>query len=93
MKAAKRLRVEFLKTMIQLATAGFGLAAALAWNSAIQEIIKKLVPADGAGLWSQVVYALVVTAIAVIVTYTLGKMLQDEQTKEDKEDKDSKSEI
>ncbi len=85
MKAAKRLRVEFLKTMIQLATAGFGLAAALAWNTAIQSVIKRLLPADGSDIWSQIIYAIIVTAIAVFVTYSLGKMLQDEQAAQDKE--------
>lgn len=83
-KAGKNLRVEFLKTMIQLATAGFGLAAALAWNTAIQNIIKRVLPADGSDLWSQIVYAVIVTAVAVFVTYTLGKMLQDEQAEADK---------
>ena len=43
-KVGKKLRVEFLKTMIQLATAGFGLAAALAWNTAIQGVISRLLP-------------------------------------------------
>ncbi len=78
-KIGKGLRTEFLKTMISLATAGFGLAAALAWNTAIQGMIKQLIPDTSSGLWSQVYYAIIVTAVAVFVTYTLGKMLQKEE--------------
>ncbi|PIS07392.1 hypothetical protein COT78_03810 [Candidatus Berkelbacteria bacterium CG10_big_fil_rev_8_21_14_0_10_43_13] len=81
-KIGKGLRKEFLKTMIQLATAGFGLVAALAWNTAIQGIIKRVIPDTDSGLWSQVVYAIIVTSIAVFVTYSLGKMLQLEEEKE-----------
>jgi len=83
-KVGKKLRVEFLKTMIQLATAGFGLAAALAWNTAIQGIISRLLPGEGAGLLSQIIYAIIVTVIAVLVTYSLGKMLQEEEEVEAK---------
>jgi len=83
-KVGKKLRVEFLKTMIQLATAGFGLAAALAWNTAIQGVISRLLPGEGAGLLSQIIYAIIVTVIAVLVTYSLGKMLQEEEEVEAK---------
>lgn len=76
---SSKLRKEFLKTMIQLATAGFGLAAALAWNEAIQSIIARLVPDNGSGISSKVIYAFIVTGIAVGVTYMLGKMLQNEE--------------
>lgn len=85
-KAGKKLRVEFLKTMTQLATAGFGLAAALAWNTAIQGVISRLLPGEGAGLLSQIIYAIIVTVIAVLVTYSLGKMLQEEGEVEEKKD-------
>lgn len=78
---SSELKKEFLKTMIQLATAGFGLAAALAWNATIQSIIKQIVPENGSDIVSQLIYALIVTAIAVLVTYTLGRMLQDESAK------------
>lgn len=82
-KRANELKKEFLKTMIQLATAGFGLTAALAWNETIQAIIKTYIPANGSGIVSKLLYAVLITAIAVFVTYTLGKMIQDETEKED----------
>jgi hypothetical protein len=37
-------RSEYFKTMTQLATAGFGLVAALAWNDVIQVFISRIVP-------------------------------------------------
>ncbi len=72
----KILKEEFLKTMTQLATAGFGLVAALAWNSFIQNLIQRFIE-PGSGLKSQFIYAIIVTTIAVTVTYLLGKMAQD----------------
>jgi len=72
MKKANELKAEFLKTMIQLSTAGFGLVAALAWNDAIQTLIGHFFP-DRSGLTSKFFYAVLVTALAVIITYILGK--------------------
>ena len=75
------LRAEYLKTMSQLATAGFGLVAALAWNDAIQSLINRFV-APGSSLRSKIFYALIVTGLAVLITYFLGKMTQKEKEKE-----------
>lgn len=86
MKKAKELRLEFLKTMVQLATAGFGIAAALAWNDAIQTLINRLLP-KGSELLSKITYALLVTGLAVLVTYFLGKMTQKASAEEEKNDK------
>lgn len=85
MKKVNELRSEFLKTMVQLATAGFGLAAALAWNEAIQGLINKFLP-EGSGLRSQFLYAMTITAIAVLTTYFLGKAAQ-RATAEEEESK------
>lgn len=63
--------------MLTLATSGFGLVAALAWNSLIQEFVssyvKKFLP-NGSGIISLLIYALVVTALAVFITYQLSKI-------------------
>lgn len=78
----KGLRFELLKTMISLATAGFGLVAALAWNDAIQSVIKELFP-EGSGVLSKLIYAVVITSLAVLITYFLGKMIQETSIQED----------
>ena len=69
--------------MTQLATAAFGFVAALAWNTAIQALIDKFIE-PGNGVRSKIYYALVVTVVAVIVTYFLGKATQEETEKEEK---------
>ena len=73
----KKLHQELIKQMLTLATSGFGLVAALAWNSLIQELVnsyvKKFLP-NGSGIVSLLIYALVVTALAVLVTYQLSKI-------------------
>jgi len=79
----KSLRSEFLKTMTQLATAAFGFVAALAWNEAVKAAIDKFIE-PGGGLRSKIYYAIVVTVIAVVVTYFLGKATQEESEKEEK---------
>jgi hypothetical protein len=70
----KRLRLEILQKMSTLATAGFGLVAALAWNSAIQDLFKKVnifgKPDD---LLVKFIYAVVVTAIVVLVTFGISR--------------------
>ncbi len=76
-KPKKVLHKELAKQMLTLATSGFGLVAALAWNNLIQEFVatyvKKLLP-DFGGIISLLVYALVVTVLAVFITYQLSKI-------------------
>lgn len=77
-QAKKRLDVAILKQMLQLATSGFGLVAALAWNSVIQEFVstqvKPFLP-QGSGLLSLLLYAIIVTSLAVTVTLNLSKLI------------------
>lgn len=74
---SKRLTIAVVTQMITLSTSGFGLVAALAWNSFIQEFvsnyIKKFFP-SGSGLVSLFLYAIIVTVLAVIVTLQLSQL-------------------
>lgn len=74
----KSLHLAVLKQMLTLATSGFGLAAALAWNNTIQELInvyiKPYLPYSG--LVSLLLYAVLITVIAVIVTINLSKLIE-----------------
>jgi hypothetical protein len=74
-----RLEVEIMRQMLTLATSGFGLVAALAWNGLIQDLVnnyvKKWFP-QGGSLLSLFIYAVIVTALAVFVTLQLSKILQ-----------------
>ena len=74
-----KLHIEVVRQMLTLATSGFGLVAALAWNSLIQEFVntyvKKFFPNSG-GLISLAIYAVLITLIAVVVTLQLSRFLK-----------------
>lgn len=74
-----KLHLEVAKQMVTLSTAGFGLVAALAWNSLIQEFvntyIKRWLPGSGK-LISLGFYAIIVTVLAVFVTLQLSKIVK-----------------
>ena len=78
-KEFKKTQLAFLKQMVKLATSGFGLVAALAWNNVIKEFVevyvKKYLP-DGSGFLSLVIYAIIVTALAVTITLQLTKLTE-----------------
>lgn len=67
------MKQDVVKALAALITAAFGLVAALAWNTAIQEIFK-LVFGDQSGILAMIVYAVVVTVIAVIATIGIGRV-------------------
>ncbi len=69
----KSVKVEILEKMSDLATAGFGLVAALAWNEAIKTLFEAIFPKAG-NIIAQFVYAAIVTMIVVLVTLRLGKL-------------------
>jgi len=82
-----KLHIEIVSQMLTLATAAFGLVAALAWNSLIQEIVDTYVKTwlpSGGKITSLIIYAVVVTALAVFVNYQLSKILRRMQAKEEK---------
>ncbi len=75
----KKLQVEVIRQMITLATSGFGLVAALAWNNVIQEFVNNYIKKYldvGSGLISLLIYAILITALAVTVTYQLSKIAE-----------------
>lgn len=66
---------QFLATMIALASAAFGVIAALAWNTAISDLIKQWLP-GGKGIGPEFIYAVIVTVLGVIVMVSLGKLAE-----------------
>lgn len=78
-KTQKNLHTEVVRQMLTLATSGFGLVAALAWNNVIQEFvneyIKKWLPGDS-GLISLLIYAVIITSLAVFITLQLSRVLE-----------------
>lgn len=70
----RTLKKELTSQMLQLITSGFGVVAALAWNDAIQSFVKEYIePAiPGSGLISKFIYAGLITALIVLITYQLS---------------------
>lgn len=70
------LRSEAVEKISALASAAFGLVAALAWNNAIQALFKRYYPApdDPSALGPLTLYALLVTLLAVAVIIYIGRV-------------------
>jgi multisubunit Na+/H+ antiporter MnhG subunit len=77
------MRKDVIKAMAALITAAFGLVAALAWNTAIQELFR-VIFGDQSGLIPLLFYALIVTVIAVIATLAIGRAAAKAGVKEEK---------
>lgn len=82
----KSLKLEILNKMTDLATAGFGLVAALAWNEAISSLFTAIFPKAG-NIIAKFIYAVIITALVVMVTLKLGKLadLDKKQLETEKE--------
>lgn len=74
---------ETVKAMVQLATSGFGLVAALAWNDAIRSLFTGLA-GRASGTVSQFGYAVLITLLVVFITTRLGKLTERVGVKEDR---------
>ena len=84
-KDADEFRKQFVGRALKLVTSGFGLVSALAWNELIKEVVEVYIKpyfGKNSGLISLAIYAMVVTALAVFITYQLSKIGGDD-VKED----------
>jgi uncharacterized membrane protein (DUF106 family) len=87
-ESAKDLPLAMIKQMSALATSGFGLVAALAWNNVIRETVDtyiKPVIGEDSGLISLLIYAVLVTFLAVLITLQLSRIEQRLQRLADKD--------
>lgn len=79
-KSAAQLRkyqLAVVKQMVTLATNGFGLVAALAWNNVIKEFVDEYVKkylSIGSGMISLFIYAVLITILAVTATLQLSRL-------------------
>jgi predicted NodU family carbamoyl transferase len=76
MNEANQFRKEFAGRLLTLLTSGFGLVAALAWNELIRETVNVYIKpyfGEEGGLISLALYAILVTFLAVLVTYNLSR--------------------
>ena len=75
----RKYQLAVVKQMLRLATSGFGLVAALAWNELIRNFINEYIKTKisvGSGIISLAIYAVIITALAVIITLHLSKLAQ-----------------
>ena len=78
-KVSKGIKHEITRKMLDLATSGFGLVAALAWNELIKELVGQYIkPLVGgaSGIISLAIYAVLITILAVVVTYNLSRLVK-----------------
>ena len=68
------IQIELLEQTQSLMTAGFALVAALAWNTAIQDLFARIFPNQNS-LVAKFLYALLITLIMIVVTRRLGKTI------------------
>jgi uncharacterized membrane protein (DUF106 family) len=71
------LPIAVVKSMVGLATSGFGVVVALAWNQVIQKAVADYIDpylGKNSGMISLFIYAAVMTILAVIVTMQLTQV-------------------
>lgn len=67
----------YIGTMIGLATVAFGLIAAGAWNKLISDVIALFLK-PGNGVLAELIYAIIVTILAIVIVNSLAKLAQRE---------------
>lgn len=75
-----KIEREFSKTIGTLVVSAFALVAALAWNTAITKILERyLALKPESSIFSWLLYAFIVTLIAVVVTVYTSQLVKDKQ--------------
>src|SRR5260370_145255 len=64
----------YVQTMIALASAAFGVVAALAWNSAITALVKQIF-GSGGQIVSLFIYAIIITIVAAIGEHEVDHLM------------------
>ncbi|MFH0930230.1 MAG: DUF5654 family protein [Candidatus Moraniibacteriota bacterium] len=81
----QKLHVFFVEKVITLMTGAMGLVAALAWNDAIRKLFERVFGTQGSGdVTAMFIYAGIVTAAVVLVTYRLTRFAERMKKKNDK---------
>ncbi|MEK6915991.1 MAG: DUF5654 family protein [Nanoarchaeota archaeon] len=73
------MKSEIIDKLSVLTTGAFGFVAALAWNEAIQNIFKNIF-GEQSSIPAMLSYAILVTAVAVIVTVWTGRIAEKAKT-------------
>ena len=82
---ASEFKLEFLKSLSSLIIAAFGLVAALAWNEAIKKAVSMVFNSGNGELISLLIYALLVTVLAVVATMLITRATNKQRKKIEEE--------
>jgi len=81
----QKLHVYFVEKVITLMTGAMGLVAALAWNDAIRKLFERIFGTQGSGdITAMFIYAIVITAAIVFITYRLTRFAERIKNKKEK---------
>ena len=81
----QKLHIYFVEKVITLMTGAMGLVAALAWNDAIRKLFERVFGTAGSGdITAMFIYAAIVTAAIVLVTYRLTRFVEKIKKKNEK---------
>lgn len=72
-RISKELKKEFFERFAVLITGAFTFVAGLAWNDAIQNLIKTYI-SPGNSVVSQLIYAVIITIVAIIAIYQVNNV-------------------
>lgn len=75
------MKKEIIEKLSALITTASGLVAALAWNSAIQGIFDRYY---AGGIIPMLIYAILISIVAIILTIWIGRVSKKNSKKEDK---------
>jgi len=73
-RRASRFSREYLATLIAVVSTALGVVVALAWNAALQALFNYYFHSDLSKALGLLVYAVIITAVAVIATISMGKL-------------------
>ncbi len=74
------MKEEVVEKIVSLITAAIALVAALAWNDAIQALVKEMF-GKAETVPAMFGYAFTITIIAVVITIHLGKLTEKQKSK------------
>jgi nitric oxide reductase large subunit len=84
-KEDEKLHVYFVDKVVTLMTGAMGLVAALAWNDAMRKLFERIFGTQGSGdVTAMFIYAAIVTAAVVIITYRLTRFAEKMKRKKEK---------
>lgn len=82
------VKKEVKKQLLTYVIASLGLVGGLAWNEAIKALIEYFFPLSQNTIFAKLIYAVIITLIIVIVSYSLAQMVKEEETQKAVVDKE-----